>query len=258
MSVIPPEFPERRGGGQTGAQAGAALRRKPTPAERLTDLLREVFCFEGFRPWQEAVCRAVTEGSDVLLVTPTGAGKSLCYQLPGVARGGTTLVRRSGALVRSGHVFERAESFEKDGRIIEFRRLFLSASGREAADLGDVPVAIALDASERRERQGKPLARADRERVAGQEPFARPERRPPPDTALLQALRAWRQAEARRRQVPAFCVLSNRTLEGIARARPEDDQTLLRVKGVGYKVVEQYGAAILERVRRCAPPSHRP
>ena len=32
------------------------------------------------------------DGKDVLLVMPTGAGKSLCYQLPGLARGGTTLV----------------------------------------------------------------------------------------------------------------------------------------------------------------------
>ena len=32
------------------------------------------------------------DGKDVLLVMPTGAGKSLCYQLPGIARGGTTLV----------------------------------------------------------------------------------------------------------------------------------------------------------------------
>jgi DNA topoisomerase-3 len=38
------------------------------------------------------VCEAATAGHDVLLVMPTGAGKSLCYQLPGLARGGTTLV----------------------------------------------------------------------------------------------------------------------------------------------------------------------
>ncbi len=47
---------------------------------------------DAFRPLQEDVCRAVTGGSDALLVMPTGAGKSLCYQLPGLARGGTTLV----------------------------------------------------------------------------------------------------------------------------------------------------------------------
>lgn len=58
----------------------------------LLDLLQRGFGFPAFRRYQEAVCRAATDGRDVLLVMPTGAGKSLCYQLPGVARGGTTLV----------------------------------------------------------------------------------------------------------------------------------------------------------------------
>jgi len=58
----------------------------------LIDLLQEIFGYESFRPNQENVCNAVIEGRDVLLVMPTGSGKSLCYQLPGVARGGTTLV----------------------------------------------------------------------------------------------------------------------------------------------------------------------
>jgi DNA topoisomerase III len=58
----------------------------------LRGLLRRAFGFEAFRPYQEAVCRAAAEGQDLLLVMPTGAGKSLCYQLPGLARGGTTLV----------------------------------------------------------------------------------------------------------------------------------------------------------------------
>jgi DNA topoisomerase-3 len=63
----------------------------PRP-ERLPELLRSAFRLEAFRPRQEAVCQAVAEGKDVLLVMPTGAGKSLCYQLPGLARGGATLV----------------------------------------------------------------------------------------------------------------------------------------------------------------------
>jgi DNA topoisomerase III len=75
-----------------GAQAAA---REPTPAhtdESLTDLLQRGFGFSSFRANQEAVCRTVIEGKDALLVMPTGSGKSLCYQLPGIARGGTTLV----------------------------------------------------------------------------------------------------------------------------------------------------------------------
>ncbi len=58
----------------------------------LNELLRSAFGFAGFRAGQEAVCRAAIEGRDLLLVMPTGAGKSLCYQLPAIARGGTALV----------------------------------------------------------------------------------------------------------------------------------------------------------------------
>jgi DNA topoisomerase-3 len=58
----------------------------------LDDLLHRAFGFASFRSNQEEVCRTVIDGQDVLLVMPTGAGKSLCYQLPGIARGGTTLV----------------------------------------------------------------------------------------------------------------------------------------------------------------------
>ncbi len=70
----------------------AARSRSPTSSECLQDLLRDTFGFASFRPFQERVCRAVTDGQDALLVMPTGAGKSLCYQLPGIARAGTTLV----------------------------------------------------------------------------------------------------------------------------------------------------------------------
>jgi ATP-dependent DNA helicase RecQ len=58
----------------------------------LTALLHATFGFSAFRANQEAVCRAVIEGRDALLVMPTGAGKSLCYQLPAIARTGTALV----------------------------------------------------------------------------------------------------------------------------------------------------------------------
>ncbi len=52
----------------------------------LTSLLQSTFGHSSFRANQEAVCRAATDGRDVLLVMPTGAGKSLCYQLPAIAR----------------------------------------------------------------------------------------------------------------------------------------------------------------------------
>ncbi|HET7409518.1 MAG TPA: DNA helicase RecQ [Paracoccaceae bacterium] len=55
-------------------------------------ILHDVFGFAGFRPGQEEIVRAVLDGEDVLAVMPTGGGKSLCYQLPALARGGLTVV----------------------------------------------------------------------------------------------------------------------------------------------------------------------
>jgi len=54
--------------------------------------LRRWFGLTEFRPGQEDVVRAVLDGRDVLAVMPTGAGKSLCYQLPAMLQGGLTLV----------------------------------------------------------------------------------------------------------------------------------------------------------------------
>ena len=54
--------------------------------------LGSVFGHSRFRPHQEEVCLRTVEGADGLVVMPTGAGKSLCYQLPGLLRSGPTLV----------------------------------------------------------------------------------------------------------------------------------------------------------------------
>lgn len=60
--------------------------------DNLKHLLLSIFGFSEFRVNQEMVCRAAVAGRDLLLVMPTGSGKSLCYQLPALARGGTGLV----------------------------------------------------------------------------------------------------------------------------------------------------------------------
>ena len=68
------------------------LLNSPAQSADLLKLLRDVFGFPAFRANQEEVCRAAVAGRDLLLVMPTGSGKSLCYQLPALARGGTALV----------------------------------------------------------------------------------------------------------------------------------------------------------------------
>jgi RecQ family ATP-dependent DNA helicase len=54
--------------------------------------LARVYGFPVFRPGQEEILRSIFSGEDVLAVMPTGSGKSLCFQLPALARGGLTLV----------------------------------------------------------------------------------------------------------------------------------------------------------------------
>ena len=68
----------------------------PDTASAARDILREVFGYAQFRGPQQAVVEHVVGGSDALVLMPTGGGKSLCYQIPAIARQraghGTTVV----------------------------------------------------------------------------------------------------------------------------------------------------------------------
>ena len=56
------------------------------------ELLRRVYGYDGFRPGQEELIDGVLSGRDVLGIMPTGGGKSMCYQLPGLLLPGLTVV----------------------------------------------------------------------------------------------------------------------------------------------------------------------
>lgn len=56
------------------------------------ELLKEYFGHEAFRPAQETVIDNILSGKDVLAIMPTGAGKSICYQIPALMLDGVTLV----------------------------------------------------------------------------------------------------------------------------------------------------------------------
>ncbi|MCP3981707.1 MAG: ATP-dependent DNA helicase RecQ [bacterium] len=143
---------------------------------------------------------------------------------------------RVAALVRAGLIDERQDSFDKDGRTIEFRRLFLTAAGRAGAALEDVPIAVR---SPKPARRRKPI-RVVADDGAGEslEESVAPE--------VVESLREWRLQEARQRGVPAFRILTNRTLLQLAAVQPRDEDTLLAVRGVGPAFARRYGSEILE------------
>ena len=62
------------------------------PSSDAQRILRDVFGYSSFRPGQEEVLAALLAGDNVLVVMPTGSGKSLCFQIPALVRGGLTVV----------------------------------------------------------------------------------------------------------------------------------------------------------------------
>ena len=60
--------------------------------ERIYEILKKYYGYDSFRSGQEDIIRAVISGRDVSAVMPTGAGKSLCYQIPALCSAGITIV----------------------------------------------------------------------------------------------------------------------------------------------------------------------
>jgi len=60
--------------------------------DQLSTLLKQYFGYDTFRPLQQEIIAATMDGKDVVAILPTGAGKSLTFQLPALAEDGVTLV----------------------------------------------------------------------------------------------------------------------------------------------------------------------
>ncbi len=146
-----------------------------------------------------------------------------------------------GALARAGKIRVTSETFEKDGKTIPFQRAHITTEGHATAHASGMKMVATPERSRsKRTRKGRAArASADTNReLTGDE------------AALETALRAWRTKEAKKRGVPAFRILTNQTLLGIAVARPKDEDELLDVSGIGPALLEKYGRALLSIVAR--------
>lgn len=98
--------------------------------EAATRVLRDVFGFPAFRPSQEEAIARVMDGGDALVVMPTGSGKSLCYQVPAIARDGTgIIVSPLIALMR-----DQVEDLRERGVRAAFLNTSLSPEGARAVE----------------------------------------------------------------------------------------------------------------------------
>src|SRR5919199_506247 len=77
---------------QTVKTVSALVPKVTRELTKMKRTLRDVFNLDKLRRGQSEVIRAVLEGNNTLAIMPTGAGKSLCYQLPSLHLPGTTIV----------------------------------------------------------------------------------------------------------------------------------------------------------------------
>jgi superfamily II DNA helicase RecQ len=138
-----------------------------------------------------------------------------------------------GGLVRAGRVRLEEGSFERDGRTVRFSRVY-AGEKREAP----LVLAFAPDRGAKRKKNGA---------TAG----GKREKRPAtPDDPLIAELKAWRLREAARQRKPAFKVLTDKAIEGVAQKRPKTIDELLGIAGFGPASVLKYGRSVLRIVEQ--------
>jgi len=147
------------------------------------------------------------------------------------------------AMERARAISLRDDEFEKDGRLIRFRRAHLSQGARAALDSPD----FVFDASGGRgpavpKPAVPPKKRSRREAADAAE-------RAPEESSLVLRLKEWRRVVARVKSVPAFRIMGDGTLCAIADAAPATVEELHSIRGVGPALVSRYGEEILRVVR---------
>ncbi len=163
------------------------------------------------------------------------------------------------AMAAAGWVEVRDATFTADGREIRFRRATLTREGQAVEPGEDLGLVIREEVQRTQRTAAKRTRAAAKSKRArpvpveasasspskrsAQRPAAEPEHGA--DEALGKSLKAWRMAQAKRKNVPAFRIFSDKTLHALVEIRPQSLNELLRVPGFGLKLVEQYGADLL-------------
>ncbi len=161
-----------------------------------------------------------------------------------------------GAMASAGLVLVEDATFEKEDKIISYRKVSLTQEGRKLGE--HTPVELLLtERSEAREpvkpRRRPSSPRPPKRRLEGGDQQRGPVTFSPEQAALEEKLRAWRLAEARKLALPAFCVFSDRTLRAIVQAHPATSDDLLAVEGIGPAKAEKFGPSILQICRSSSP-----
>jgi ATP-dependent DNA helicase RecQ len=134
-------------------------------------------------------------------------------------------------LVAMGHLYADSEAFGA---------LKLTETARGVLK-GETEVLLREETSDRNRPSRTKSRRGDLASAAGSRSEAG-------NAGLLGVLRAWRSEVARKRGVPAYVVLHDATIDGIAASRPRTPEALRDIPGIGDKKLEHYGRELIELV----------
>ena len=153
------------------------------------------------------------------------------------------------AMTRTGILDVENTEFEKDGKVIPYRRITLTHSGMEVRSTTSLPLLMSDGVVEEftsTPAARKPMPSRAKASSGSRNPEVAAAELSPESEALAGRLREWRSAEARRLRVPPYVVLHDRTLNAVARIRPENPGQLITIDGIGPAKAEKFGSAILE------------
>ncbi|MEO8797686.1 MAG: RecQ family ATP-dependent DNA helicase, partial [Polyangiaceae bacterium] len=152
-----------------------------------------------------------------------------------------------GAMTRAGILRIAGDEFVKDGKTILFQRATLRTD--MSLDTALLRVVVSPKTSRTRKSRGAKDIKAPRGPRMSDEIVEGPKLEG--DSLVCDAaLRAWRKEESRFRKVPAFRILTDKTLIQLAHDKPRSEESLLRISGIGPSILEKYGKTLLGIVAR--------
>jgi DNA topoisomerase-3 len=162
-------------------------------------------------------------------------------------------------LFRAGLIEIEQDSFDKKGKVIEFQRLSITKEGYRAyrerdLDKAGVEITEVQKRAPRKTKQKKRAASSGTEKKErkAQARLEKTSSDKTPAPELVAALKAWRLGLARQKRIPAFRILTDRTLNNIAAHRPKTEDDLLQISGVGETILKKHGKKILAICREMA------
>lgn len=150
------------------------------------------------------------------------------------------------SLVKSGLLIVSEHAFEKEGRLIHYKRAGLTNKGRsfDMDDCGSIEMlSFKDDAKRSKKKQSKRRKKVDTRlrKSTGSGINENP--------LLYETIREWRLRMAKKRGVPAFRIFTNKVLDNISQDLPTSLDELHMVHGVGPYFVQKYGKEIVKMVK---------